>query len=100
MIASAIDCETDKEIENLKALAKKAVKPEDRLLVEVITEYLEGFCKIKQDCIGVVVTAGFIEIKKVIRDNEAIRIKNTNDINQGLNDIKKELHMNGWAKKG
>jgi hypothetical protein len=82
------------ELENLKRLLFKAVKGEgDKMLVEIITDYMEGFCKIKHDCFAETIKVGFEEVKKLITDNH---LDTTNNIDQ----IKRELGLNGFCKKG
>ena len=81
------------ELENLKKLLFKGVGKEDMAVVEIITEYMEGYCKIKHDCFAETINRGFEELKSLITENHS-------DTSKNIDAIKRELGMNGWSKKG
>ena len=79
------------ELENLKKLLFKGVGKEDMAVVEIITEYMEGFCKIKHDCFAETISRGFAELQQLITENHQETTRN-------IDTIKRELGLNGYKK--
>jgi len=86
------------ELENLKKLLFKAIKEDDKATVEVLTEYMEGFCQIKHDGLCSVFATRFDRIETLIKDNALEQFNQIKDLNFSLESVKKELGMNGYAK--
>jgi len=88
------------ELENLKRLLFKAVKGEgDKMLVEIITDYMEGFCKIKHDCFAETISVGFSELKTLIKDNHRNTKEELEKVNLSMDTIKKDLGLNGYNRR-
>jgi len=86
------------ELANLKKLLFKAVKEEDMTVVEVLTEYLDGFCQIKHDGLCLTLNDRFDKLEKMITSNALERFNQIKDVNFSIESIKKELGMNGYNK--
>lgn len=80
------------ELENLKKLLFKTVRGDDVDLMGTITDYMEGFYKIKYDSFAGTITTGFNELKNLIVENHA-------DTRRNIDEIKRELGLNGFGKK-
>lgn len=88
------------ELENLKRLLFKAVRGEgDKMLVEIITDYMDGFCKIKHDCFAETIKEGFEEVKTLIRDNHRNTKEELERVNLSMDTIKKDLGLNGYNRR-
>lgn len=88
----------DEEIANLKKITMKAIKPESQSLAEILIAYIDAHCKVRNDCIQTTIKEGFNKIENLISSLNVLSNEKMAHINDNIILIKKELHMNGYAK--